>query len=87
MNEQIKRAVRAELARRGMTQKQLAEQVGVDPRQLSSSMTGRTNRVPPLWAAVLEGLDLELVAIPRRRLARLADELELPDPPTDATET
>lgn len=77
MNDRIKTAVRVELARRGMTQKELAERIGMAPSQLSATMIGRDNKLPPTWQRIFDELDLELAAIPKRDFKRIAPELGL----------
>jgi transcriptional regulator with XRE-family HTH domain len=67
VNERIREAVRVELARRGESQSQLAERVGVSRQYLSDVMRGRAGNVPALWQKVLEDLGLELVVQPKTR--------------------
>lgn len=56
----IREAVRVELARRNMSQTDLAEQLGTSRQHLSRAMTGGSSEVPKLWKDALEVLGLEL---------------------------
>lgn len=65
MNDDVRRAVRIELARRDMRQTDLAELVGVKPQYLSDMMRGKVGKIPEAWQKVLDALGLDLVAVPR----------------------
>ena len=62
----IREAVRVELARRQMSQTELAEQVGTSRQHLSKAMTGGSSELPKLWKDALDVLGLELVVKPER---------------------
>lgn len=61
VNDDIRAAVRVELARRGESQAKLAARVGVSPQYLSDVMRARAGNVPAVWQRILDELDLELV--------------------------
>ena len=56
----IREAVRVELARRRMTQTELAERLGTSRQHLSKAMLGGTSDLPQLWRDALSELGLEL---------------------------
>ena len=56
----IREAVRVELARRRMTQTELAERLGTSRQHLSKAMLGGTSDLPQLWRDALNELGLEL---------------------------
>ena len=65
VNDQIREAVRVEIARRASNQAQLAKRVGVSRQYLSDVMRGRAGNVPTLWQKVLDELGLELLVRPK----------------------
>ncbi len=67
VNERIRRSVRVALAERDMTQRDLAEKLGIAPQHVSDLIRGKTGKIPASWQKMLEALDLELVAVPKAR--------------------
>jgi lambda repressor-like predicted transcriptional regulator len=68
MNPEIRAAVDARLKEKGMSRADLARAVGAQPNNVTRALNdtgGRGGSIPPLWAAILEALDLELTAQPR----------------------
>lgn len=65
MTDDIRRAVRVELAKRDFSQAELARQLGMAPQYLSNMMRGKVSRMPEAWQKVLDALGLELVAVPK----------------------
>ena len=61
MNEKIRKGVKVALAQNGMTQSQLATEVGLTPQYLSQIMTGQRGDVPEAWQKIFDRLGLELV--------------------------
>ena len=51
-----------------MSRAELARTVGKTPQAITRALNGTPDggTVPPLWAAILEALDLELTAQPRQ---------------------
>lgn len=60
-----KEAIRARLKERGMTQAQLAEQIGTTPAILSRTLGSPLVRPDSHWPAVLEALGLEVQLVPK----------------------
>lgn len=65
MTDDIRRAVRIELAKKDYSQADLARELGMAPQYLSDIMRGRVGKIPAAWQRILDALDLELVARPR----------------------
>jgi transcriptional regulator with XRE-family HTH domain len=65
VNDQIRQAVRIELARRDSNQARLAERVGVSKQYINNVMRARAGKVPAVWQRILDELDLELVVRPK----------------------
>lgn len=66
MNDQVREEVRVALARRNMTQADLAEKLGVSRQYLNNYLRGRAGDVPKLWSLVFDELALELLVRPKR---------------------
>ena len=66
MNEEIRAAVNARLNEKHMTRADLARAVGKHPNAITRALNGLPDggQVPPLWAAILEALDLRLTVEP-----------------------
>lgn len=63
MNEEIRVKVDARLEQKGMTRADLARAVGANPNAITRALNdtgGRGGKIPDLWAAILEALDLRL---------------------------
>ncbi|MGY2895175.1 helix-turn-helix domain-containing protein [Deinococcus sp. UYEF24] len=68
MNDEIRAAVTARLEDKHMSRADLARAVGKTPQEITRALNGGRNgggKVPGIWAAILEALDLELTAQPR----------------------
>ncbi len=61
MNDDIREAVRIELAKRNWRQKDLAEETGLSKQYLSQMLSGKAGSLPGSWEKVLETLKLRLV--------------------------
>jgi transcriptional regulator with XRE-family HTH domain len=61
MTDDIRHAVKVELAKRKLTQGELAKGVGITVQQLSRMMQGKSAKVPDSWQSVFDFLGLELV--------------------------
>lgn len=79
MNEEVRAAVDARLKERHMSRADLARALSKTPQEISRALNGgpRGGSVPPIWAAILEALDMELTAQPRT-----PGEVEAEDSPT-----
>lgn len=66
MNDEIRAAVNARLKEKGMSRADLARAVGKHPNHITRALNGLPDggKVPPLWAAILEALDLRLTVAP-----------------------
>lgn len=67
MNEQVREAVRREMERRELSQGELAKLLEIERPNLTRLLSGRSGKIPKVWQDVLDSLDLELVAIPKRK--------------------
>ncbi len=67
MNDEIRAAVSARLEAKHMSRADLARAIGKHPNSVTRALNGLKDggQVPPIWAAILEALDLELTAQPR----------------------
>lgn len=65
MTDEIRRAVRVELAKRDETQADLARELGMAPQYLSDIMRGKVSKIPTAWRKILDALGLELIAVPK----------------------
>ena len=64
MNDEVRAAVDARLKDRHMSRADLARAIGKTPQTVTRALNGTEGggTVPPLWAAILEALGLELTA-------------------------
>ena len=65
MTDEIRHAVKVTLAKRKLTQWELAEKIGITPQHLSRMMQGERSNVPEAWQKVFNELGLELVVKPK----------------------
>ena len=70
MNENIKIALRGEIDRRRLTQKQLAKDLGMAPQYLTEMLDLDKGNVPRRWQQLLDALDLELYVRPKDKSLR-----------------
>ena len=61
MNDQIRAAVKEVLSEKGMTQEQIAMQLGVPRTQINRMLNGDIGKVPESWTALADALGLEVV--------------------------
>ncbi|GGK25810.1 hypothetical protein GCM10008955_19430 [Deinococcus malanensis] len=69
MNDEIRAAVDARLQDKGLSRSDLARAIGKTPQAITRALNGGKDgggQVPGIWAAILETLDLELVAQPKQ---------------------
>ncbi|MHA0040730.1 hypothetical protein [Deinococcus sp. PEB2-63] len=66
MNEEIRAAVEARLKEKGMNRADLARATGKLPQAITRALNGGkdSGSAPPVWAAILEALDLRLTVEP-----------------------
>ena len=69
MNDQIRQAVRIELTKRNLKQYQFAEQINMSRQQFNEIITGKVAEVPKSWERIFEGLDWELMPIPKNKIS------------------
>lgn len=67
MNEQVRELVKQTMAERAITQGELARKTGLVRPAVSKLLNGSVGRVPENWQRILDALDLELIAIPKRK--------------------
>ncbi len=65
MNRQIREAASAVVDKRGLTQKALAERVGMSQPAVGRILNGERKGDPDSWARILNELGLELIAVPK----------------------
>ena len=61
MTDDIRLSVRVHMLKNGISQTQLAEDVGLTRQHVSALLTGHRGRLPDSWQRVLDGLGLEVV--------------------------
>jgi transcriptional regulator with XRE-family HTH domain len=64
VNDQIRRAVRVELVRRDLKQKDLAKLTGVSEQHISDLLRGRSGNLAEGWEKIFGVLGLRLEAVP-----------------------
>lgn len=64
VNSDIGAAVKAALKAQGKTQRQLAEELGMQETNLSNMLAGRVSEVPERWQQILKSVGLKLVVVP-----------------------
>ncbi|PTA67377.1 helix-turn-helix domain-containing protein [Deinococcus arcticus] len=62
-DELIRQRIRVRMQERGLTQAELARQLGIKPPSLAQILSGRRGRVPESLLNVLQALDLQLDAL------------------------
>lgn len=67
MNDQVREAVAKALKERGISQKDFAQSIDLEPPNLSRLLNGHSGRIPENWQRILDALELDLVAIPRKK--------------------
>lgn len=60
MTDKIRHTIKVELAKRSMTQTDLANELGISKQHVSRALTGDLGKVPPIWERILNHLGLEL---------------------------
>jgi transcriptional regulator with XRE-family HTH domain len=65
VNDEIRRAIRVELARRDLQQKDLAQLTGLSPQHISDLLRGRSGNLAEGWEKIFEALGLQLAATPK----------------------
>ena len=65
MNEGIRRTVNAAVVKQSLTQKSLAERVGMSQPAVGRILTGTRKGDPDSWQRILDALGLELIAVPK----------------------
>lgn len=64
MDKEIRQEIRVEMARRGVSQRELARRLGVTPSALSQVVSGTRGTIPQSLLDVLAALGLTLKAVP-----------------------
>lgn len=67
MNEEIRAAVDARLKEKGLSRADLARAMGKTPQEVTRALNGGKGgggKVPGIWQAILEALDLRLTVAP-----------------------
>lgn len=66
VNANVREAVILQLHRKKLTRRELARQIGMDETYLSRLITGDREGGREAWERILDALDLELTALPKR---------------------
>ncbi|GAA5438146.1 helix-turn-helix domain-containing protein [Deinococcus aquaticus] len=66
MNDRVRELIDTRLREKGMSRADLARAIGKTPQTVTRALNGNEGggNVPPLWAAILEALDLRLTVEP-----------------------
>ncbi|WP_146202804.1 helix-turn-helix domain-containing protein [Deinococcus irradiatisoli] len=64
VNDSIRAAVRAEIAKTGQSQAEVARQMGMEPQELSRALQ-RQGKIPPVWIKILDHFNLDLTVKPK----------------------
>lgn len=67
MNEEVREAVKREMEKREVSQGELAKLINVERPNLTRILSGRSGKIPKVWQEILDTLDMELVALPRKK--------------------
>jgi ribosome-binding protein aMBF1 (putative translation factor) len=67
MTEQIREAVRVELAKRKWSKSELARRIDKTPQFISQIMGSERGDVPDYWQSIFDELDLELVVVEKQK--------------------
>lgn len=67
VNERIRVQIRVAMTERGVTQAELARQLGVKPPSLAQILSGKRGTIPESLMDVLQALGLTLEAVPTQR--------------------
>lgn len=70
MNDAIRTAIDEHLRAEGMTRSDLARATGKTPQAITRALNGGKDgggQIPGIWAAMLDALGLELVAISKKK--------------------
>ncbi len=63
MNDDVREAVRIELARRKWRQNDLAAHTQLSKQHISQLMTGKTRDVPDAWSRIFKTLGLKVIVV------------------------
>lgn len=66
MTDDIRTAVRVQLAMRDQKQIDLANSIGVSKQHLNSVLRGKTAKMPDVWEKIFDELGLEIVVQPKQ---------------------
>ena len=69
VNDQIRKAIKIELVKKGLSQIEISEKIGVTPqhlsRMLSEGSKSKSGDLPKAWQNLLDELGLDLIVKPR----------------------
>lgn len=67
LDQKLRQQLRAEMARQGVTQAELARRLGVQPPTVAQVVTGRRGHIPSSLVAILDELGLTLTVCPKEK--------------------
>ncbi len=79
MNAFIKKQVRIAIQMRKTKYSTFAESIGRTKQQFSHAIKRDSDQTPQVWQDILNGLDLELVAVPKGKSEKIAWLLNEPE--------
>lgn len=65
MNDQIRQSAREAMKTKGLTQEQMASQLGIPRTQVNRMLNGDIGKIPESWAALANALDMEIALRPK----------------------
>lgn len=75
MTTEILRMVKATMTEQGISQKWLAEQIGISENQASRILQGKSTTLPDVWAQFFDLLGLRLIVVPKDAKVSVTREL------------
>ena len=63
MTDDIRKAVKIELARRGWTQERLADEVNRSRQQINNALRGRASKTPDLWEDIFKAFNWRVIVV------------------------
>jgi transcriptional regulator with XRE-family HTH domain len=65
VNDAIRAVIRAHIQKTGLSQAEVARQMGLEPQELNRALQNR-GKIPPVWATILNHFKLKLTAEPKQ---------------------
>ncbi len=75
MTPYVRRPLRALLARKGMSQRDLHKEIDVSAENISRALTGRSGKIPKLWQTMTEVVEGTVILVPNEKLEAIVKDL------------